>query len=118
MKKIKQKFRRLIFYIFKEEILAATNYNTEIQHARTITNELKFVEVNAHLRIDERDGSHLHGIPYSVAYERQLDSLKIDLFENIMKYVQIDALQLLDARYAHHREIKMSLFIGLPTPKN
>lgn len=107
MSKIKLRFKKALFAFFKDEILDLVGYNKDIHQVQLITKELKFTEIKSEIVLDGIDSQ-----PIGLVYEKSLEKAKRKLFEESMKFIQIDESSIMDSHIYPHRVIKVSLFIG------
>jgi hypothetical protein len=112
MKKLKLKFKRALFAFFKEEILNSVGHSGNIQQVQIATKELKYTEIKAEILLNENGISHYNNEPIGIAYEKALEHAKEKLFNESMKFIQIENKSIMDSHIYPHRAIRVSLFIG------
>lgn len=106
---IKQRFKKAIFAFFKDEILKSVGYNNPMQHIEIVSREMRFIEIRAEILLTESEN---YVEPIGIAYERALEKAKKTLFEESMKYIEIETNSVMDSYIYNARGIKVSLFIG------
>jgi hypothetical protein len=111
MKKLKLKFKRALFAFFKEEILNSVGWQGNIQQTVIVTKELKFTEIKAEILLNDT-GTYMHNEPIGIVYEKALELAKEKLFNQSMKFIQIENESIMNSHIYPHRAIRLSLFIG------
>jgi hypothetical protein len=111
MKKLKLKFKRALFAFFKEEILNSVGYSGNIQKVEIVTKELKLTEIKAEILLNVTE-KYPHNEPIGIVYEKALERAKEKLFNESMKFIQIENKSIMDSHIYPHRVIRVSLFIG------
>lgn len=111
MSKLKSRFKKALFAFFKDEILNSVGYTGAIQQVQIVTKELKFTEIKSEILLDERD-SQRYGEPIGIVYEKALENAKRRLFEESLKFIQVDEKSIMDSHIYPHRAIRVSLFVG------
>jgi hypothetical protein len=110
--KIKSRFKKALFAFFKDEILSSVGYNQPMQTIQHICKEMKMTEIRSEILLSDRD-SERYGMPATVVYEKSLEEARRRLFEESMKFIQIDEKSVIDPHIYQARAIRVSLFIGV-----
>lgn len=115
-----RRFRKALFAFFKEEILSSVG-NKDIPLALQPSAELikvdnkrvDFQELTCELSFDDDRVTDRYG-PQSVemALEKQLEKVKKDMFEEVVKYIHTDSRQLFERGLYGRRRIRLSLWVG------
>jgi hypothetical protein len=109
--KLKSRIKRALFAFFKDEILQSVGYDKPIQNQiiQHICKEMKMTEIRSEILLD---GMERYGMPVNVVYEKSLEEARKRIFEESMKFIQIDEKSVIDPHIYPHRSIKLSLFVG------
>jgi hypothetical protein len=110
--KLKSRFKKALFAFFKDEILSSVGYNQPMQTIQHICKEMKMTEIRSEILLDERDNQR-YGMPANMVYEKSLEDARRRLFEESMKYIQVDEKSIIDQHIYPARAIRVSLFIGV-----
>jgi hypothetical protein len=110
--KLKSRFKKALFAFFKEEILSSVGYNQPMQVVQHVCKEMRMTEIRSEILLDDRDNQR-YGVPANVIYEKSLDEARRRLFEESMKFIQIDEKSVIDPHIYPTRAIKVSLFVGV-----
>jgi hypothetical protein len=110
--KLKSRFKKALFAFFKEEILSSVGYNQPMQTIQHICKEMRMTEIRSEILLSDRD-SERYGMPANVVYEKSLEEARRMLFEESMKFIQIDEKSVIDPHIYPTRAIKVSLFVGV-----
>ena len=110
--KLKSRFKKALFAFFKDEILSSVGYNQPMQTIQHICKEMKMTEIRSEIILDERDNQR-YGMPANMVYEKSLEDARRRLFEESMKYIQVDEKSIIDQNIYQARAIRVSLFIGI-----
>ncbi len=111
VKKLKQRFKKALFAFFKDEILSSVGYMGEVSTYKYNTRDIRFTEIKSEIMFDERSEQR-YNKPIGHIYEMALDEARKRLFEESMKYIQIDERSVMDRGIYNHRAIRISLLIG------
>jgi len=110
--KLKSRFKKALFAFFKEEILSSVGYNQPMQTIQHICKEMRMTEIRSEILLSDV-GSERYGLPANVVYEKSLEEARRRLFEESMKFIQIDEKSVIDPHIYPTRAIKVSLFVGV-----
>ena len=110
--KLKSRFKKALFALFKEEILSSVGYNQSMQTIQHICKEMRMTEIRSEILLSDRD-SERYGMPANAVYEKSLEEARRRLFEESMKFIQIDEKSVIDPHIYPTRAIKVSLFVGV-----
>ena len=109
---IKRRFKKALFAFFEKEIMKSVGYTGDVQRIEHFTSHLKFTEIKAEIRLDNRGEQLSYGESLSVTYERALNDCKRRLFEESMKHIHIEEKSIMDSHIYNGRAIRISLFVG------
>jgi hypothetical protein len=112
--KLKSRFKKALFAFFKDEILNSVGYNKPIQTIQHVCNEMRMTEIRTEIILDESK-YHQCGTSVNQIYEYSLNDAKRKLFEESMKFIQIDEKSVIDPLYYSTRAITLKLFVGTKT---
>jgi len=110
--KLKNRFKKALFAFFKDEIMNSVGYNGATEHVQFVSKDIKMTEIKSEILIDNTNHQIRHGEPTGIVYERALEECKRKLFEESMKFIQIDEKSIMDSHIYHGRAIRVSLFLG------
>lgn len=116
---LKQRFKKALFEFFKQEILDYLEVNKfpyrispeKFVHNTTEQN-IEFKEVKTEIVLKDNDDYRLNNIPVSRLYEQSLEDTKKLLFEEMLKYVEIDTASVMDSYIYPIRKLRMRIFVG------
>lgn len=115
---LKQRFKQALFSFFKEEIMkvfvppnSAPHFTGEVFRAKDTTIDVELRRIGCVIDL----GSEVNrGEIDPFVYERACDKMRKELFNEFIKWVQIDAQVLLDPQYYHKRRIVFNAWVGVP----
>lgn len=102
MKKLKYKFKRAVYNLFKNEILKITSDLPEMIVPLTYS-FIDFHEIKGRLDIEALSEQN---------YQYEIEKLKKELCKKAMDFIIIEENNDPDPSYRHHRRVAMSLFVG------
>lgn len=108
--KIKDRFKKALFAFFKKEIDSQIKFNRGVvynpnRNIERIHYGMQELRGEINLKIDRFQD------PYE--YEKQLEILRKDFFQEVMKYVEVETHDLIDPYIAPHmRCVRLSLMVG------
>lgn len=119
--KLKQRIKGAIFAFFKDEILKSfappndiPQFTGEIFKSNTYGIELRQIGCEIDLSIDTNRPMN---VPIGLEYEMACNKARRELFEEFIKYIQIDGQVLIDPEYYTKRRIILNAWVGVDTNK-
>ncbi len=112
--KIKNRFRKALFSFFKEEILESVKPEPIIPYSdvgvsRYGPRTMDLTKLSASINLGDQESMHE---PAHVQYERQLDSLRKELFKKAMEFCHVEERSVTDPYLYDSREIIVNLYVG------
>lgn len=110
---VKSRIKKALFAGFKDEILDAVGYPIAVQEIQIKTKELEFTELRCEILL--RDDEKTFNLPLQIAYEKALQNAKREMFEQVIKFIQVEEGSILDNHLYPNMAFKLSLFVGTKT---
>jgi len=110
--KLKRRFKKALFAFFKDEIINSVDFVEKSERINYVTKELNLITIKSEIVIEE--SRQMNNIPFEYVYEDALNKCKHDLFQKVMKHIQIDNQSVMETSLYRNntRAIRVSLFIG------
>ena len=110
--KLKRRFKKALFAFFKDEIINSVDFDEKSESINYVTKGLNFITIKSEIVIEE--SRQMNNMPFEYVYEDALNKCKHDLFQQVMKHIQIDNQSVMETNlYSNNtRAIRVSLFIG------
>jgi septum formation topological specificity factor MinE len=98
--KLKRRFKKALFAFFKDEIINSVDFDEKSER------------IKSEIVIEE--SRQMNNMPFEYVYEEALNKCKHDLFQKVMKHIQIDNQSVMETNLYRNntRAIRVSLFIG------
>ena len=106
-----KRIKRALFELFRDEILNFVGHSKQEVTMYRVEENIRFTKVQSQI-ILQKESDYPFGISPEIAYEKALSKAKINLFNDAMKFVQVDERSVLDEFPREGRIIKLSLYIG------
>lgn len=107
MKKLKEKFKRAIFAFFKEEILNAVEARPFPVREINIS-PLNLKKLETQIIFDDDFGM----TPVPILYHQAVQKARHELFEESLKYIEVDANSVISEKFYPKRCIRVSMYVG------
>jgi septum formation topological specificity factor MinE len=103
--KLKRRFKKALFAFFKDEIINSVDFDEKSER-------IKSERIKSEIVIEE--SRQMNNMPFEYVYEEALNKCKHDLFQKVMKHIQIDNQSVMETNLYRNntRAIRVSLFIG------
>jgi hypothetical protein len=111
--KLKDRFKKAVFNFFKQEIMEQVGYFEPFRHTEVVNKEYVFQKVEAEIRLSSSQ-QYLTEEPLDSLYARAVEECKSRLFEECMKYAQIDVASVLKHSPYRDKAIRVTLYVGQP----
>jgi len=115
LKDIKKRFKRALFEFFKEEILKAVNYHPNpLIINDPIERNINFHTITARIDFDmiDKEEQFLRRRPVAERFDIAVDKCKKALFKEVMKFVEINTVDLFETDRQYFKGINVSLKVG------
>ena len=117
---LKQRYRKALFAFFKEEILEAVKskdmpltFQPSAELIKVDNKRIDFQELTCELNFDDDRVSDRYGSQsVQMVLEKQLEKVKKDMFEEVIKYIHTDSRELFERGLYGRRKIRLSLWVG------
>lgn len=114
--KLKDRFRKGLFAFFKEEILEAVtppahSLGDSIERNCIVERKIPYM-IATTLDIDEERDIRAYGVPANIIFEKRIGQAREKLFEEFVKFVDVDSADLLRPDLYGRRRVRLSIFVG------
>jgi hypothetical protein len=105
------RIKRAVFELFRDEILNFVGHHKQEVTVYRVDENIKFTNLQCQIML-RRDQDYPFDISPEVAYEKALSKAKVNLFNDVMNFVQVDERSILEELPREGRIIKLSLYVG------
>ena len=106
-----KRIKRAIFELFRDEILNFVGHHKQEVTMYRVEENIRFTKLQSQIILQE-DNLYPFDISPEIAYEKALSKAKVNLFNDVMNYVQVDGKSVIDEFPREGRIIKLSLYVG------
>lgn len=104
-----KRIKRAVFELFRDEILNFVGHNKYVTEHIRVEKEIRMTEIKSEIILDNKNG---HQLPPQMVYEQALERARVRLFNEVVKYVQVDTRSIVEEYPSEGRIIKLSLYVG------